>query len=298
MPQPKNEIIKKIAKFARFCSDILMNLYYTVLIVMAVLAVFVFVMLFYFKAGYGYLSNGKWGPVLPNKVAWVLMEAPSFLFLLYYTLIYALEGPGEGMGLTGIVDGNCTGVLYFMAGLFLLHYFQRSFIFPLLMKGKSTTPVAIMAMGMVFNTLNSFLIAGWMFGIPGLMPAQAPDGYYTAEWFFDPRFIIGTVIFFVGMAININSDHVIRNLRKPGDNKHYIPKKGMYKYVTSANYFGELVEWTGYAILTWSPAGLLFAVWTFANLGPRAKSLTAKYEEEFGEEYTSLNKKNLIPFIW
>ena len=87
MPQPKNEIIKKIAKFARFCTNELMNLYYTVLIVMAVLAVFVFVMLFYFKAGYGYLSNGKWGPVLPNKVAWVLMEAPSFLFLLYYTLI-------------------------------------------------------------------------------------------------------------------------------------------------------------------------------------------------------------------
>ena len=46
------------------------------------------------------------------------------------------------------------------------------------------------------------------------------------------------------------------------------------------------------------PAGLLFAVWTFANLGPRAKSLTEKYEKEFGEEYTKLNKKHIIPFIW
>ena len=42
----------------------------------------------------------------------------------------------------------------------------------------------------------------------------------------------------------------------------------------------------------------LFAVWTFANLGPRAKSLTEKYEKEFGEEYTRLNKKHIIPFIW
>ena len=44
--------------------------------------------------------------------------------------------------------------------------------------------------------------------------------------------------------------------------------------------------------------GLLFVIWTFANLGPRAKSLTAKYEEEFGEEYKKLHKKYLIPFIW
>ena len=185
-----------------------------------------------------------------------------------------------------------------MAGFFLLHYFQRSFIFPLLMRGKSRTPIAIMAMGMVFNTVNAFLIAGWIFGIPGVMEAQAPAGFYTAQWFRDPRFIVGTVIFFTGMAINLNSDHVIRHLRQPGDTKHYIPKKGMYKYVTSANYFGELVEWIGYAVLTWSPAGLLFAAWTFANLGPRAKSLTEKYVEEFGEEYTSLHKKNLIPYIW
>ena len=52
------------------------------------------------------------------------------------------------------------------------------------------------------------------------------------------------------------------------------------------------------AILTWSPAGLLFAIWTFANLAPRAKALTEKYEEEFGDEYRELHKKHLIPFIW
>lgn len=275
-----------------------MNLYYIVMTVMAVLAVFVFVMLFYFKAGYGYLSNSKWGPTIPNKAAWIIMEAPAFLYLLYYTLVFALDGPGKDAGISGSVNGNNVIVLYIMAGLFLLHYFQRSFIFPLLMRGKSRTPIAIMLMGMVFNTVNSFLIAGWIFGIPGLMEAQAPAGCYPIEWLYDPRFIIGVAVFFIGMGINLNSDHVIRHLRKPGDTKHYIPVKGMYKYVTSANYFGELVEWIGYAILTWSPAGLLFAVWTFANLGPRAKSLTEKYIEEFGEDYTRLHKKNLIPFIW
>ena len=72
----------------------------------------------------------------------------------------------------------------------------------------------------------------------------------------------------------------------------------MYKYVTSANYFGELVEWTGFAILTWSTAGLVFVWWTFANLVPRANTIHKKYISKFGEEYTKLNRKRVIPFIY
>ena len=259
-----------------------MNIYYAIMTGMAVMAVIVFIALFFFKAGYGYLSTSKWGPKISNKVAWVLMEAPAFLFMLYYTLDFAFSG---------VDTGNNKIVLYVMAGLFLLHYFQRSFIFPLMMRGKSTMPIAVMLMGLVFNTLNTYMIGGWLYG-------EAPEGMYELSWFTSPQFIIGTIVFFAGMGINLHSDHVIRSLRKPGDTKHYIPRKGLYRYVTSANYFGEFTEWIGYAILTWSPAGVLFAVWTFANLGPRAKSLTEKYEQEFGDEYKELNKKHIIPFVW
>lgn len=248
------------------------------------MAAIVFIALFFLKAGYGYLSSSNWGPKISNKPAWVLMEAPSFGFMLYYTIRFARSG--------GAIDGSSDLVLYILAGLFLLHYFQRSFIFPLLMRGKSKMPIAVMAMGMIFNTFNAYLIGEWIYN-PVLN-----GGMYTIQWLWSPQFIIGTLVFFTGMAINLHSDHVIRNLRKPGDTKHYIPREGFYKYVTSANYFGEFTEWIGYAILTWSPAGVLFAIWTFANLGPRAKSLTEKYEAEFGEEYKKLDKKYIIPFIW
>lgn len=259
-----------------------MMTYNILILAMAILAVVVFAALFFFKAGYGYLSSSNWGPKINNKTAWVLMEAPAFLLMMFSTARHAFSGAE---------NSNCNAVLYVMAGFYLLHYFQRSFIFPLMMRGKGTMPIAIMTMGMVFNTINAYLIGEWLYSV-------SPDGMYSKEWFFSPQFIIGTVIFFTGMIINLHSDHVIRNLRKPGDTRHYIPRKGFYKYVTSANYFGELTEWIGYAILTWSPAGLLFAVWTFANLGPRAKSLTQKYEDEFGEEYKSLGKKHIIPYIW
>ena len=100
------------------------------------------------------------------------------------------------------------------------------------------------------------------------------------------------------MGINIHSDKVIRNLRQPGDTKHYFPHKGMYRYVTSANYFGEFVEWCGFAILTWSWAGAVFAVWTFANLGPRAARINKRYWQEFPEEMAKYRPKRIIPFIY
>jgi len=44
----------------------------------------------------------------------------------------------------------------------------------------------------------------------------------------------------------------------------------MFEYVTSANYFGEIIEWFGYAIATWNLCGILFALFTFWFLFPRA----------------------------
>ena len=72
----------------------------------------------------------------------------------------------------------------------------------------------------------------------------------------------------------------------------------MFRYVSSANYLVELVEWTGFAILTWSAAGAVFALWTFANLAPRARKINERYSQEFGDEFKRLNLKSIIPFIY
>ena len=51
------------------------------LIVMAVLAVVVFIALFFVDAGYGMLLNRKWGKTVSNKVGWFVMESPVFLLM-------------------------------------------------------------------------------------------------------------------------------------------------------------------------------------------------------------------------
>lgn len=243
---------------------------------MAVLAVIVFFALQKIEAAYGMTFSTKWGPALNNKAGWVIMEAPAFILM---ALIWCLSPRATEVA-------PCV-----MAALFELHYFQRSFIFPFLMRGKSRMPLAIVVMGMIFNSINAYMIGGWLFHL-------SPPGFYTAASLYSPLFILGCVIFFIGMAINIHSDHVIRSLRAPGDTRHYIPKRGLYRWVTGANYFGEFTEWVGFAILTWSAAGAVFALWTFANLAPRAKSLYARYTSRFGDEFTSLHLRYIIPFIY
>lgn len=246
------------------------------LAVMAITAVVVFIALHFVEAGYGMMYNRRWGPAIDNRVGWVLMEAPVFIVMI---VLWSMS-PRQW---------DIAPLVMFL--LFQTHYFQRSFIFPLLIKGKSKMPLSIILMGVIFNVLNAMMQGGWIFYV-------SDSNRYGVEWLWSWQFIVGIVVFAAGMAININSDYIIRHLRRPGDTRHYIPRGGMFKYVSSANYFGEWLEWTGFAILTWSWAGAVFSLWTFANLAPRAGKIHARYLKEFGTEFAQLKLKKIIPFIY
>lgn len=253
------------------------SFYYTLMAAMAILSVVVFIALQFVEAPYGMTFSKKWGPSVGNKLGWVIMEAPAFICMLAFCIF----SPSRGWQPLA------------MAMIFMLHYFQRSFIFPMLMRGKSRMSCIIPLMGATFNILNTYFIGAWLFHF-------SPQGYYdySAHPLMALAAIAGLVIFIAGMAINLHSDYIIRHLRKPGEKGHKIPRGGMFRYVTSANYFGEITEWIGYALLSWSPAGALFAIWTCANLVPRARKLHQRYISEFDTEYKSLLRHRIFPFIY
>jgi len=120
----------------------------------------------------------------------------------------------------------------------------------------------------------------------------------TREWLWDIRFIAGSVLFFVGWYINYSSDEILRNLRKGNEGGYKIPRGGMFEYVSGANFFGEILEWTGFAIACNSFASLVFAIATFCNIGPRGYAHHQFYLEKFKDEYPRLNRRAVIPFIW
>lgn len=119
---------------------------------------------------------------------------------------------------------------------------------------------------------------------------------YSDGWYMDIRFLSGMIVFLIGMAINIHSDHILRNLRQPGEETYKIPQGGFFNYVSGANFLGEIVEWFGYAIATWTMPAFSFAFFTLCSIGPRAYHHHKFYLKKFTDYPKS--RKVLIPFIF
>lgn len=235
------------------------RLYFQILLIFWLcLALVVFFALFFFNAPYGRLVKKGLGPTLPNRLGWLLMEAPACMgFLLFYLL---------GEHRKGIA-----------AWVFLLmwqfHYIYRAFIYPFWLRGnEKRMPVSVVGMGISHNVVNSYLNARYLFTFS--------EGY-PANWLAGLPFLAGLVLFAAGMYINRRSDHILRNLRRPGESGYKIPYGGLFRFISCPNYLGEIVEWSGWALATWSLPGLAFAVWTYANLVPRAWAYHRWYRQHF-----------------
>jgi len=236
------------------------------------LAPIVFLALLLITVPYGRYHHGGWGPSFGGTTGWIVMELPAVLSM---PLVFALSGRAP-----------TAPVIAFLA-MWSVHYLHRAFVFPLRRRASlGPVPVVVALMGVVFNVANGYLNGRWL--------GHFSSGY-GVEWLRDPRFLAGVAIFAAGMLANVHSDEVVLDLRKAGAG-HAVPQRGLHRWLASPNYFGELLEWSGWALATWSLAGLAFAVWTFANLAPRARSHLRWYRSTFADYPAS--RKALVPFVW
>ena len=236
------------------------------------LAGLTFLILFAVTAPYGRSIRPGWGPTIASRVGWIVMETPPvLLFVAFY--------------LTG--DHRAEKVPLVFLALWQMHYVHRAFVYPVRMRLRhKRMPLLIALMAIGFNTLNAYVNACWI----------SHFGDYPVSWLWSPQFVIGLVVFVSGAAMNLHADEVLRTLRKPGETGYRIPDRGLHRWVSAPNYFGEIVEWTGWAIMLDAPAGWAFAVYTFANLAPRAVSHRRWYRATF-PDYPP-HRRALIPFVW
>ncbi len=66
--------------------------------------------------------------------------------------------------------------------------------------------------------------------------------------------------------------------------------------MSSANFFGEIMEWGGWALAARRLPATAFAVFTVLNIGPRAVQHHRWYRQRFGDEYPK-TRRALIPFL-
>jgi steroid 5-alpha reductase family enzyme len=184
-------------------------------------------------------------------------------------------------------SGGSVNVSVVFIAVYVVHYFNRGFIFTLRVKvaGKRM-PVVSMLSSMMFYIVNSYLI-GYYFGA-----LKA----YPLEWLWDPRFIMGMGVFLAGFVINIQSDNILMRLRGPGETGYKIPRGGMYRYVSCPNYLGEIMEWIGFAIMSWSLMGAVYALWVALPLLPQAMLAHRWYLEKFGDKYP-VERKAVFPHV-
>ena len=203
------------------------------------------------------------------------MELPSFLIMLYF-LVFG--------------TGSFNSYAWILFACWLLHYFNRTFIYPLRIKPtEKRMPVMIVASAIFFNLVNA--------GLNGYYLAElAPATSYDATWLQCPHFMLGAFLFITGMYINTRSDHVLINLRKPGETGYRIPNGFLFDYVSSPNLLGEIIEWTGFAVMAWNLPAFSFMIWSFANLVPRTKNHHDWYLQHF-PDYPS-HRKIVFPFVF
>lgn len=233
------------------------------------LAVSTFLFLLFITAPYGRYTKSGWGKLIDNRLGWIIMELPSFLIILFFSIFFIRNF-----------------YALFLAAIWLLHYFYRTFIFPFRLHTKDKKmPLSIILSAICFNGVNATL-----------------NGYFLTHFatyqisnFFDSRFYLGTFLLIIGTIIHMQSDRILINLRKPGESGYKIPYGFLFKYVSCPNFFGEIVVWTGYSIMAWNIASLSFLIWTIANVLPRGLKHHKWYMSHFNDY--PMNRKAVFPFI-
>jgi 3-oxo-5-alpha-steroid 4-dehydrogenase 1 len=237
-------------------------------------AALMFVVLLFISAPYGKQERDGWGPGVNMRFGWFILELPAFVFMLWFYW-------------QGEYKSSAAPLILF--SLFQIHYFHRTFVYPLQIRVKpgSSYRIILLLCGMAFNAANGAL-NGWFL-------SQLSTHLHDKRWLMDIRFIAGLLLFAAGFSIAKQSDAILAGLRKPGESGYKIPFGAMYSYVSCPNYLGEILQWSGFALAGWSLPALAFVAFTAANLIPKAISSHRWYREKF-PDYPK-DRKAIIPFL-
>jgi len=222
-------------------------------------------------APFGRHTSDNWGPTVPNRIGWIVFEAVSPLALWS---AYWIAG--------GALNVNVNAMLM---TAWTLHYAHRAFVFPFQIVDEpcKRMPVVVVLAAVFFNCVNGGL-----------------NGYHLATASYAPRWtaFVGLMLFAFAALLNIDYDYYL--IRQRAENRHtryVVPQFGLYRLVSCANLFAEVVEWIAFAIAAYpSLPAVSFATWTICNLVPRAVAHHRWYQSKFGSDYPRA-RKAVIPFL-
>lgn len=228
--------------------------------------------LYGFKIAYGRFSYESVITVfsVSAHIAWFL-----FGIAVFPSALLALYGAS--------LDYNSAN--FVIITLILVHYAYRSFIYAYSIKGGKRVPFHLFALGFCNNFFQGFLQSTWHFMF----------AFYPIDWINQLSSVIGLLLFATGMFIHVKSDGILQRLRRRHDKGYKLPRGFLFELITAPNYFGECVEWIGFAMFAWTLPALSHACFVIALLLPRALQYHRWYIRKF-DDYPK-QRKAIIPML-
>jgi len=236
------------------------------------IGVITFLTLLKVKQPYGRHTTSNWGPMINNRIGWLLMELPALLVFAFFV---------------SFTPDWHNKLVLIATSLWGLHYIHRAIIFPFRLntKGKKM-PIIIVGSAILFNFVNGFINGYWLANFA----LEVGNDISTTV-----RLIIGAIVFLSGFVINQYHDRLLIRLRKGSSTGYKIPYGGLFKYISCPNFLGEIITWFGFFIVTLGLPAFAFLVWTIVNLIPRAIDHHKWYKGKFSDY--PVNRKAVFPFL-
>jgi len=225
----------------------------------------------------------RYGPGLDARWAWCVQELPAFAVPAAMAARAARQ-LGGWAALPAALGPARTALL----SAFLAHYGHRALIYPWRIAGGRPTPAGIAALACCFCAYNGLMQGGWLVWCGNGGPAPS-----------SLAFRLGMAAWAGGAALNYAADGALRRMRAGRPAGHYALPAGPLFLVACPNYLGEMIEWAGWACASGGrlPA-VAFAVYTVANLAPRAKAHAAWYAARFPGRFDSKRTRACLPFVY
>lgn len=237
------------------------------------LAIVNFIVQVFFRIPYGKHDKGDGSLRVPQRFAFGISQfVPG---IVVFTITYFLQRH---------YDEPVNIVMYV---LFTIHYINRSVVDTIANRHSQKKVVLWIPLLAGLTTMFYHYINAQFIG-----EARFCVGYY-----FDPRFILGTSFFLIGFILNRVADGQLICLRTDyKDNNYQIPTGCSFLAISCPNYLGEMIEWFGWMILTWSLSGFVWFLFSASTFIPRARHYQKWYTDRF-DDYPSF-RKALIPLFY
>ncbi|CAK4033372.1 3-oxo-5-alpha-steroid 4-dehydrogenase like [Lecanosticta acicola] len=233
---------------------------------------------------------------LPGKYAWLIMECPGFLVVLYcmFTIVPQEDGP--------LPWANWT-----MAGIYTIHYIYRAILSPLLLN-PSMSPIhpVVFFSAFAWQVINGLSLGGWLGGYGPTTVWDWAGRLYSIE--------IGMVLWGWSFLLNIFHDDDLREIRRSASRRqkaqaekdglpiegvekiYMIPKNGLFHYILFPHYLTEWCEWAAFWLIGGKDCipARSFLLNEISTMLPRALAGKKWYIEKFGKEKVG-NRKAIIP---